>query len=511
VIFAPVSYAILKEKVQAPIGPRLFKKWPIAQIPPYVGALKAYLMAPVLGLFGGSPLTLRLPMILVGGLCVWLLGAFLFSRLGLFGATLAVALAATDPLFLFSTKIDWGPTTLAALFRCLAFGFFFRFLDTRAPRAMLWFLVATLLGTWDKSNFVWLSIALGLAALLVYPRELVAGLRATPGKTWAKIFVPIALGYVGLFIWIIAPSLRIGPSNQIHSLDALRDRFVFIWQIYATAANGAAIYSYALGGALPHAAIQAQLVPTQMALGFLLALPFPFLRRLPFRREIVFLTLVLTFLFLQVLVTPQAGGVHHMVVAWPLTQVQLVLLCLLPIELAPKGWLRRAARVAAALAVGCVIVSSVLTDGDYWTAMRANHATLPFRPEIADLAAKVRTLNVDKIAAVDWGTTHPMLALSVDKKERRKFEDSWPLFSDPIGDAQRIAWLHEHFFGDKPARVAFISYVYDFPQWPHNHTSRDQAFKAWTSCGTERYVVERRDTHEPLYRIDVLQSCPSAR
>ena len=206
-LFAPVSFHIAGQTdVQAPIGRSLLGA-PITLQPSYLGTLKAYLMAPVLALFGSSPLTLRLPMIVVSACSLWLLAYFTRPRLGNCPTAVFLFLAATDPLFVFTTKIDWGPTTLAALFRLLALGFFLQFTETRRTRDMTATLAACALGLWDKLNFAWLTIAMAVAGVILYRQPVIDWLRTSP-KQSAVVLGSAFATYAGLALIEILPSLQ---------------------------------------------------------------------------------------------------------------------------------------------------------------------------------------------------------------------------------------------------------------------------------------------------------------
>jgi SGNH domain (fused to AT3 domains)/Dolichyl-phosphate-mannose-protein mannosyltransferase len=101
---------------------------------PYVGALKAYLFFPIFALFGVSAETIRLPTILISFLTLGV--AFALARLTFRPAYSAVLvlLMAADPMFIFMSKVDYGPIVLMMFFKILALYFFFRFILTSSPR-----------------------------------------------------------------------------------------------------------------------------------------------------------------------------------------------------------------------------------------------------------------------------------------------------------------------------------------------------------------------------------------
>ena len=80
-IFAPVSLRTLGAcDLEAAVTHHL-RCLPLTQAPPYVGVVKAWAMAPVLGLFGVNAWSVRLPPILLGLATLVLLHRFLRPRL----------------------------------------------------------------------------------------------------------------------------------------------------------------------------------------------------------------------------------------------------------------------------------------------------------------------------------------------------------------------------------------------------------------------------------------------
>lgn len=97
---------------------------------PYIGALKSFLYYLVFKLFGVSVESIRIPVIVISCMTLWVgfqMVRFLYSP-GL--ACLFVLLLATDPAFIFQSKLDWGPVVLMMFFKMLALYWFFRFIRT---------------------------------------------------------------------------------------------------------------------------------------------------------------------------------------------------------------------------------------------------------------------------------------------------------------------------------------------------------------------------------------------
>src|SRR5436190_19352630 len=137
---------------------------------PYIGALKSWIYTPIFALFGVSPISIRLPAILIS--CGTLaLGYSLVRRILTPRWAVAFTLAcATHPGFVLLTKVDLGPIALMLFFKALCLYLLFQWLQT--PRFFSWFLAGAIaacaLGFFDKFNFIWFVVALVFSSLAVY-------------------------------------------------------------------------------------------------------------------------------------------------------------------------------------------------------------------------------------------------------------------------------------------------------------------------------------------------------
>ena len=90
----------------------------------YMGALKGWLYIPIPKAWPPSAALVRLPMLLVGAAGLYCFYHFARRAFGTTAALAALALAATDPIYLFTTRLDWGPVAIqhfCLLGGCLAF------------------------------------------------------------------------------------------------------------------------------------------------------------------------------------------------------------------------------------------------------------------------------------------------------------------------------------------------------------------------------------------------------
>ena len=148
----------------------IFKR--IANIPvmlmPYIGALKAWIYYPIFKIFGIDYLSIRLPTLLLGALAIGLTWKYVHHQFGSVAAYIFLILAAVEPSTIFHSRLDWGPTALMMVFRgglflSLAYWFY-----SGKNKYLFLALLCMGLGTFDKLNFIWLTISV-LAEVVLFP------------------------------------------------------------------------------------------------------------------------------------------------------------------------------------------------------------------------------------------------------------------------------------------------------------------------------------------------------
>src|SRR5260370_10371217 len=149
----------------------------------YLGALKAWLYAPVLALFEPSYVSVRLPVLLLGGFTVWLVIRVLEWMHGRRAAWIGGLLLATDPMFILTTCFDWGPVALQHFWLVAGLLLVLKFAVSTNPLALFCGFGCFGLGMWDKALFIWVLGGVVVSAVGVFHRE---------------VWVRLSLGHIGL-------------------------------------------------------------------------------------------------------------------------------------------------------------------------------------------------------------------------------------------------------------------------------------------------------------------------
>ena len=403
---------------------------------PYMGALKAYLYYPVFQLLGVSPATIRWPIIVLSLVTLGLIYGVARSSFPRLTSSLLVLVVAVDPTFIYTTKIDVGPTALMMLLKLAAVFFALRTVTTGSPRHLWGLSAACALGIFDKLNFIWFTIALATACGLLFRRELAAALRRDP----RGFLVPLA----GLALFTVAACLRLvvpqflASQAEEHGITLL-DRIPYVLRLYAETMDGRWMYLRVTKRELTAHTVTNYLVAgTLLALcaaGVLAARRAGGVTRLPLRSRILACHLLIFLTIgLQVWVTKHAWGAHHVMMLYPF---QYFIAFGAVASLAGL----RGTVVAAIL----FIASSLNVDASYARAFRPTAEFEPqYSPVVYELVDYLNHRPVDRIISVDWGIHNQVFALGTPRT-RAASRDRWPQFRT-LGSRERQEGLyHEDF------------------------------------------------------------------
>jgi hypothetical protein len=176
---------------------------------PYIGALKAWIYNPIFSLNGVTIYSIRVPMILLGILTLILyfrvLSKFVKSNLLLF---ISFLLICSDPAFSFVSRIDWGPNAIAHFLVALLLYLFTKYLESGSLKILIFILFFSLVGIFDKFNFLWFLSSASASAIVLYKSTLLAHLNK---QRWASVSV---ITVAAFFFWIDGLLLGASVSND---------------------------------------------------------------------------------------------------------------------------------------------------------------------------------------------------------------------------------------------------------------------------------------------------------
>lgn len=434
VIFVPSALRVLGQcDVDAAVTMQVGECFPLMQTLGYVGAVKAWVHAPIFAVFGVNVWTVRLPSILLTAVTILFLGMFVRRELGTAWAALLLALLATDPVILNHARLDWGPHVIAAFMRVVSLIALWRWLQTGAKRWLIVLCAAFLLGFIDKLNFLWVIAAWSAAGALIGGR--LAILRLRDGRPWQPIIAGVS---AALLLWGMVTLVR-----RAAQLDILGDAGTLsfaqqvekVWNLYAATFSGMSVIQWVFGADMPVTSLFNILLIVQLASAVaLLAVWRPWS---PARRFLAFLTAATAFLAIGIVATRQVGGSHHLVMIWPMPALHLVTLLAISTQHLGtehgKGMaLRATLATGGAILWGALLAWNIAMDIRYVDVWSNDRDYKPlFDPAIGKLDRRLEELGVERVISVDWGLHQPLVAMAEPRHANRYREWSWRLIDAP--------------------------------------------------------------------------------
>jgi 4-amino-4-deoxy-L-arabinose transferase-like glycosyltransferase len=399
----------------------------------YIGALKAWLYAPIFSVFGVSVDTIRVPAVLLAALAIVLAVALVRRLLGTWPTLAFAVLLGTDPVLSSMSRADWGPIVLSALLRVCALLAYFAFLRRRQAR-YLWLLVISLsLGVFNKLDYGWFIVGLLVAALVMHRRELWRIVRSRPVAMFPPLAFQVVVAIV-VFFEIALPAERLPRPGHL-SIGA---RITEVENLFRGTFDGAAVYQYMTGSLLAHATLMGSLFPWVLlgscgVAGWFVVWGRRRAQDDPLRARAsttAFLVVLFIVMALGITATRQATGPHNIFLLWPLPS--LLAICLFATALAlPWRSTRLAAATVLGIAVLALLATQVRTSLEYVHAYRDRREwTAPWSPEIYAAASAVShsATGVTSIITADWGLGTQIFALG-NEAVRDRFNDVWPSFT----------------------------------------------------------------------------------
>jgi hypothetical protein len=434
---------------------------------PYMGALKAWGYAPIFRLFGVSALTIRLPAILLAALTLLILYRAMRDSVGHAWAAIAVWIMAVDPANVFPSRLDWGCTVLMHLFQALILALWFSY----RKKPQLWKPIIIFacfgLGFFNYFDFVWLLLAFAVGICLCYPDSLQNLWVSTPRFTrWVAII--LALLALGIMLYLILPLLLyFRHATDTTSLQVK-------WDALLSTLSGQAVARFIFGGATGIISY----VPFWLIVadGFLalasLFLPMSNAEARENRKNGLFCFLIAFLIFLQIVITPQAGGPHHYLMIFPLPFLAFAFLGKsVYTQLATKNLCRLGGLLFGSAAV-CLFVVNVHNSAEYLFHFRTNpHYNHRWSPEIYSLSRYINEhgFEAKSIICVDWGL-HTQLHALAPKKLRRRMRDYWSPFIElgKKNQKEQAATLNYFFPKGKTLVLTFAASKETFPETRRN-------------------------------------------
>src|SRR2546421_9028831 len=469
-------------------------------IMPYLGALKAWIYAPIFGVFGVSALPIRLPAILIAAVTLLIFYQLMRAQLGPVWATIGLWIMMVDPANLFPSRLDWGPTVLMHFFQAAIFALWFSYRNKPELWKVALILICFGLGFFDKFNFIWLVLAFVIGISLCYPDSL-KNLWVSFPRLARRMAVITVLIVLGAALYFTLPLLL-----HFHPPGAHAVGLQVKWNALLTTLSGVAVAHFVFGNS--SGMIQFTpfwLIVTDCYLAFAcLFFPMSNEEARENRKDGFFFLVIGLLIFLQIVITPQAGGPHHYSMVFPLTLLAFAFLAKSLYTQFSTENLRLLAVLLFGSAALCLFVINVHNTAVYLFHFRTNPRYSPrWSPEIYSLSHYINEhgFEAKSVICVDWGMHNQLHALA-PKKLRRRMHDFWPPFKE-LGNKnweKQSAVVNHIFPKGKSLVLTFAASKETFPETRRNFLDSLSTHPELKSHLVKEFRFAREKIYE-LYEI----------
>jgi hypothetical protein len=372
----------------------------------YLGALKSCMLIPPFRVFGSTVAVLRATTLF------WQLIALLFLMLaarrwlGFATSVIAGILLTLDPTFFFLSMLDWGVAVPAFVCRCACFYFAIRWNQERKLRDA--FLVGLFagLGFFNKADFAVFLIAVSVAALFCYRRELFAAIREHSSAVALASF-GFALGGGPMLLKI--PRLLILTISSPHpnAPGQLATKFKTMLSMY----DGSHFYRLMnVGGVFERmyegAGGPKALIGVAVVVAFILFGVLAYRKQIARARPMVFLIVAAALTTLGVFLLPDAVRIHHAVLVYPLPQLVVAALVAL-------AWNTSAPiRTTAVLLVAIVCLTGLRSIAATQNLIRQTGGRGRWSKSFDQFCRENRDRSDLTIVSLDWGFNEQLMFLT---------------------------------------------------------------------------------------------------
>ena len=375
----------------------------------YLGTFKSLIYAPIFRYCGTGISAMRDPVLLAGVASVWLFYLLLLRIAGKRAAVIGCGLLATDSLYLITVCFDWGPVAFQHLLLLAGLLLLVKFYQERSWQALAagWFLLG--LSMWDKALAVWMLSGIGVAALICFPRQILA---VATFRRFGIAVLAFSLGALPLIIYNYKQDLATFRGNVSYDTGDIPGKA----RLLLATADGQGLFGWLVNedwqtrnprgpvGVVQTATARISAIALRprhnLSLwAFGLALLLAPLVRGPALRTILFALIAMAVAWFQMAVTVNAGGsVHHAILIWPFPFLVIA------VSFAASSRRLHAAGIPAVAAVLVVMmVSGALVTNEYFCLAIRNGGGQNWTDAIFTLSDYLKRTPSEYVFCVDWG------------------------------------------------------------------------------------------------------------
>jgi hypothetical protein len=463
----------------------------------YLGTLKSWLYRPVFGLFGTGVWSLREPVLLAGAASLWIFFLLLRRVSGNRAAVIGCGILAADSIYLLTSCFDWGPVALQHLLLLGGMLSLMRFYQHGGSRPLAAGFFLFGLAMWDKALAVWMLGALGVAALVIFPRQI---FRVTSFRRLGISVLAFGLGALPLIVFNVNTKGATFRGKGFEFSD-----FKGKAELLRRTADGTALMGWMMNEDGQDGRPRTPVLPIESGSDWVAALaghprenlfPYAFalalllapLARGTELRGILFALLALALQWGQMAITKDAGGsVHHAILIWPLPAMVVALSFAAASRRLPRYSLQ-----AAGAALALVMIAGFLQLNQYYRLAWRNGGAKNWTDGIYEVSDRIKTLNPGRVLVVDWGILDSLRILHHGRLPLGVFFDAVP-----AGAPANMARVKQA--AEDPTNI-FVAHVrrYEFFEG-----SNARLIQAASEAGFERQMlaVEQDTFGRPVYEV----------
>ncbi|HHT9125902.1 MAG TPA: ArnT family glycosyltransferase [Candidatus Brocadiia bacterium] len=386
------------------------------------GALEAYILTGVFSAFGINVYSFRVTTITIGTVALVLAYFFTKKMFGQKAAIISIILLTIDPSYMLYVRHDFGDVVI--MLACKMGSLLCLYNWWRTGR-LLHLSLGTLLmafGLWELVNFIWFVIALPLSVSILYPKELKSkiGVKEILCGLFLIAFITLEL------LFFMKRKLFLNTSS-VYTEILNQPWSVFNFLILHIKHKFAILRIMLLENTMPEftlGVLPKGLLGMKGAFTYYLFLISSIIffftlymnfRNRAFNKKHLFIPLMGLFIFLQIVITPEATGGHHTMMLYPFIHIFLgtTLACLFDYFRNKTHYILKI--VCSSFVIVLIIftvASNLATLKSYYKELEKSGGRGNWSDAIYDLAEYIKKQGDVPVLAMDWGFTHNLLFLS---------------------------------------------------------------------------------------------------